>query len=146
MKFIGVRKMRDIIMENDKKINIVIVDDCKDFCNILNDYLSNQRDIVVIGIANDGLELLKLIKIKRPDLIILDIIMPHLDGLGVLERLNKMNIDPMPLIIISSAISDDTIIQRALTLGADRYIIKPFDLDEFIKMVRELFDNVLHIY
>lgn len=83
------------------------MDDCKDFCNILNGYLSNQRDIIVIGLANDGLELLKLIKIKRPDLILLDIIMPHHDGLGVLERLSKMNIDPRPLIIISSAINED---------------------------------------
>ena len=125
-------------MENIRKINIMIADGCKDFCDILNDYLLNQRDIVVTGIANDGIELLKLIKIRKPDLIILGVIMPKLDGLGVLERLNKMNIDPMPLIIILSAISEDTIMRRALTLGANYYIIKPYDLSIFTSRIRKM--------
>ena len=76
----------------DKDISILIADDNKEFCSILNDYLLNQRDIVVTGIAKDGKEALTLIEEKQPDLVILDIIMPHLDGLGVLEKLNSMNI------------------------------------------------------
>ena len=84
----------------ESKISVIIADDNKEFCNILNDYLLNQRDIVVTGIAKDGIEALKLIEEKKPDLVVLDIIMPHLDGLGVLERLNSMNIDPMPRIIV----------------------------------------------
>lgn len=80
----------------ETKIRVVIADDNKEFCNILNEYLSSQRDIVVTGIAKDGLEALKLIEEKKPDLLVLDIIMPHLDGLGVLERLNTINIDTMP--------------------------------------------------
>ena len=71
----------------DSKISVVIADDNKEFCNILNDYLLNQRDIVVVGVAKDGVEALKLIEEKKPDLVVLDIIMPHLDGLGVLEKL-----------------------------------------------------------
>ncbi|MDP4179187.1 MAG: response regulator, partial [Bacillota bacterium] len=64
----------------ESKIKVIIADDNKEFCNILNDYLLNQRDIVVIGIAKDGVEALNLIQEKKPDLVILDIIMPHLDG------------------------------------------------------------------
>ena len=72
------------------KISVLIADDNKEFCSILNDYLLNQRDIVVTGIAKDGKEALTLIEQKQPDLVILDIIMPHLDGLGVLERLQTL--------------------------------------------------------
>lgn len=80
----------------ESKISVLIADDNKEFCNILNDYLLSQRDIVVTGIAKDGLEALKLIEEKQPDLVVLDIIMPHLDGLGVLERINSLGLEKTP--------------------------------------------------
>lgn len=127
----------------ESKITVLIADDNKEFCNILNDYLLNQRDIMVTGIAKDGVEALKLIQEKKPDLVVLDIIMPHLDGLGVLERLNTMNIDPMPRIIVLSAVGQDKITQRAITLGADYYVVKPFDMDVFTKRIRQMFNNTI---
>ena len=127
----------------DSKISVIIADDNKEFCNILNDYLLNQKDIVVTGIAKDGLEALKLIEEKKPDLVVLDIIMPHLDGLGVLERLNTMNMDPMPRIIVLSAVGQDKITQRAITLGADYYVIKPFDMNVLTRRIRQMFNNVI---
>ncbi|MDP4144812.1 MAG: sporulation transcription factor Spo0A [Bacillota bacterium] len=127
----------------ESKISVLIADDNKEFCNILNDYLLNQSDIVVTGVAKDGLEALKLIEEKKPDLVVLDIIMPHLDGLGVLERLNSMELDPMPRIIVLSAVGQDKITQRAITLGADYYVVKPFDMDVFTKRIRQMFNNTI---
>ncbi|SHE94405.1 sporulation transcription factor Spo0A [Clostridium fallax] len=127
----------------ESKISVLIADDNKEFCNILNDYLLNQRDIVVTGIAKDGLEALDLIEERKPDLVVLDIIMPHLDGLGVLERLNSMNLDPMPRIIVLSAVGQDKITQRAITLGADYYVVKPFDMDVFTNRIRQMFNNTI---
>lgn len=127
----------------EQKISVLIADDNKEFCSILNDYLLNQRDIIVTGIAKDGLEALKLIEERKPDLVVLDIIMPHLDGLGVLERLNTMNINPMPRIIVLSAVGQDKITQRAITLGADYYVVKPFDMDVFTKRIRQIFNNTI---
>lgn len=126
-----------------EKISVLIADDNKEFCNILNDYLLNQSDIFVVGIARDGIEALRLIEEKKPDLVVLDIIMPHLDGLGVLERLNNMNLTNIPRIIILSAVGQDKITQRAITLGADYYVVKPFDMEVFIKRIREMFNNVI---
>ena len=127
-------------MENSK-ISVLIADDNKEFCSILNDYLLNQKDIVVIGIAKDGREALELIEEKKPDLVILDIIMPHLDGLGVLERINTMRLEKVPRIIILSAVGQDKITQQAITLGADYYTVKPFDMEVFTKIIREMFNN-----
>lgn len=128
---------------DNSKINVIIADDNKEFCNILNDYLLNQRDIIVTGIAKDGLEALDLIEKKQPDLVILDIIMPHLDGLGVLERLSSLNSDKMPRVIVLSAVGQDKITQRALTLGADYYVVKPFDMEVFTKRIRQMFNNTI---
>ena len=127
-------------MENSK-ISVLIADDNKEFCSILNDYLLNQRDIVVTGIAKDGIEALDLIQEKEPDLVILDIIMPHLDGLGVLEKLNNMNLNKMPRVIILSAVGQDKITQKAIKLGADYYVVNPVDMDVFIKRIRDMFNS-----
>lgn len=128
-------------MENSK-ISVLIADDNKEFCSILNDYLLNQKDIVVTGIAKDGREALELIEERQPDLVVLDIIMPHLDGLGVLERLNSMTLEKMPRVIVLSAVGQDKITQQAITLGADYYVVKPFDMDIFTKRIREMFNAV----
>ena len=128
----------------EPKINILIVDDNKEFCNILNDYLLVQTDMVVIGIANNGVEALKLIKENKPDLVVLDIIMPILDGLGVLETLNTMDLDALPCVIVLSAVGQEKIAQRALSLGADYYVIKPFDMDVLIKRIRQTFNSVTY--
>ena len=125
----------------DSKISVLIADDNKEFCSILNDYLLNQKDIVVTGIAKDGREALELIVERKPDLVILDIIMPHLDGLGVLEKLNTMDLEKTPRIIILSAVGQDKITQQAITLGADYYTVKPFDMEVFTKRIREMFNS-----
>ena len=135
--------MKGIINMEDSKINIVIADDNKEFCNILKDYLLLQNDMVVIGIAENGVEALKLIEEKKPDLVVLDIIMPILDGLGVLEGLHKMDLSPMPRIIVLSAVGHEKITQRAISLGADYYVIKPFDMEVFIKRIRQTLNNTI---
>jgi len=124
---------------NLQKIKILIADDNKDFCIILSEYLTAQPDFEVVGVAKDGLEVIDLIESELPDVVILDIIMPHLDGLGVLEKLNSMQIEKVPKVIILSAVGQDKITQKALTLGAEYYVVKPFDMDIFSKRIRECF-------
>ena len=124
-----------------EKIKIVLADDNKDFCQVLKEYLSNEDDIEILGIAKDGIEALELVKSKQPDLLVLDVIMPHLDGLGVIEKLNEMELEKMPKIIVLSAVGQDKITQTAINLGADYYIVKPFDFVIFINRIRELVLN-----
>lgn len=126
---------------DQRSINVLIADDNKEFCNILSDYFLSQKDINVVGVAKDGIEVLELIEDTKPDLVVLDIIMPRLDGLGVLERLNTMDLNPMPRIIILSAVGQDKITQRAIALGADYYVVKPFDMDVLANRIRDMFSN-----
>jgi len=125
------------------KINLIIADDNKEFCNILNDCFSMENDFIVTGIAENGVEALKLIKEKKPNLVILDMIMPILDGLGVLESLNTMDLNPIPRIIVLSAVGLDRITQRAISLGADYYVKKPFNMDVLIKRIRHMLNKTI---
>lgn len=124
-----------------EKITVLIADDNQEFSTTLATYLKNQDDMVVVGRAKDGNEALDMVSSLMPDIILLDVIMPHLDGLGVIEKLNSMNLVKMPKIIVLSAVGQDKITQSAINLGADYYIVKPFDFVIFINRIRELVSN-----
>lgn len=120
------------------KSKILLADDNYEFCNILSKFLSMDEDFEVVGIAKDGLEALDMIAEKKPDILILDIIMPHLDGLGVLEKLHTLDLEKKPKIVILSAVGQDQITQKAIELGADYYVVKPFDFKVFIKRLKQI--------
>ena len=77
----------------DNKITVLIADDNHDFAMTLLGYLKQESDMEVVGVAKDGKEATELISITKPDVAILDVIMPHLDGLGVLEKINESNME-----------------------------------------------------
>jgi len=121
-----------------EKIRVLIVDDNQNFCTILSEHISEQDDLEVVGIANNGLKAVDLIKETMPDIVVLDIIMPHLDGLGVLEKVRELDLIDKIKFIILSAVGQDNITRRAINLGATYYVIKPFDFDLFIDRLRQL--------
>lgn len=115
----------------------MLVDDNREFCALLQEYLGAQEDIEVSGIAHNGIEALDMVQKIEPDVIILDIIMPYLDGIGVLERLSQKELSKRPRIIILTAFGHEDIARKVLELGADYYILKPFDLDVLIERLRQ---------
>ncbi len=123
-----------------QRIEVFLADDNREFTNLLSDYIEEQDDMTVIGVAYNGEEVIRQLEENRlvPDVMILDIIMPHLDGLGVLEKLRDMNLSPMPKIIMLTAFGQENITQRAVQLGASYYILKPFDMDVLANRIRQL--------
>ncbi|MBO8168231.1 MAG: sporulation transcription factor Spo0A [Thermoanaerobacteraceae bacterium] len=119
------------------RVNVLIADDNKEFCSILENYFMEEEDLNLIGIAHNGAEALELIEEHEPDVVILDIIMPHLDGIGVLEKLSTFD-GKMPKIIVLTALGQETMTQRSIQLGADYYILKPFDLEVLGSRIRQL--------
>lgn len=122
-----------------EKISVLIADDNVEFCRMLHEYLEQSGDMTVRGIAKDGIETLKMVEEVEPDVIVLDVIMPNLDGIGVLERLSLRQPDKRPIVIALTAIGKDIFVQKALELGADYYIIKPFDVEILASRIRQLY-------
>lgn len=120
------------------KIRVVIVDDNKEIVDIYSQCIETQRDMEVVGIAYNGADGSKLILDLLPDVVILDIVMPKVDGLGVLEVINNTNLEYTPSCICLSAVGQEDIIKRAINLGAKYYMVKPFDLDMMIRRIREV--------
>ncbi len=125
----------------DEKISILIADDNNEFANTLTEYLEKDEDIKVLGKAKNGNEAYEMIVSGRPDVVLLDVIMPHLDGLGVLERLNMTHMEKRPMCIMLSAVGQDKITNRAINLGAQYYVVKPFDIELLIKRIKDLRNN-----
>ncbi|GIO11794.1 stage 0 sporulation protein A [Cohnella xylanilytica] len=123
-----------------QRIEVFLADDNREFTNLLSEYIEEQDDMTVIGVAYNGEEVIRQLEENRlvPDVMIVDIIMPHLDGLGVLEKLRELNLSPMPKIIMLTAFGQENITQRAVQLGASYYILKPFDMDVLANRIRQL--------
>ena len=121
-----------------EKITVLIADDNEDFSKTLATYLGNEEDMEVVCMAKDGVEAFENIKKYSPDVAILDVIMPHLDGIGVLERINNNSFGKRPICIMLSAVGQDKITRKSIELGADYYVVKPFDIELLIKRIREI--------
>lgn len=121
-----------------EKISILIADDNVEFANTMAECLNKHEDMEVVGLAKDGNEAVEMVKIMKPDVALLDVIMPHLDGLGVLEKIQELDIENKPICIMISAVGQDKITQKAITLGAEYYVVKPFDIELLVKRIREV--------
>ncbi|MDL2280879.1 sporulation transcription factor Spo0A [Selenomonadales bacterium OttesenSCG-928-I06] len=118
-------------------IKVAIADDNREFIDVLEEYISREPDIELVGKAHNGEKILSIIESEHPDIIILDIIMPHLDGIGVLEKINSLG-SKRPKIIMLTAFGQENITQRVAELGADYYILKPFNMEVLISRIRQL--------
>ncbi len=119
-------------------IKVLVVDDNKRIVNILKEAVEREEDMEVVGTASDGEEALHMISLIRPDVVLLDLIMPKIDGLGVIERLHKVRQEGLPEIIVVSAVSQEKVTENAFRLGAAYYVLKPFDPRVVVSRVREV--------
>ncbi len=118
------------------KLNIAIADDNERMVKLLDHIVSSDEELQVVGKAANGEELMEVIQEKRPDVVLLDIIMPKLDGLAVMDRVNR---DPgirKPVFIVISAVSQEKTTEDAFEVGADYYILKPFDNDMVLQQIK----------
>lgn len=121
------------------KNKILIVDDEPNVCQFLAEYL-NYRGFETL-IRNSGVEAIKLIKAEPFDAILLDLIMPEMNGLEVLEKIKQMNIT-VPVIIVTG-VKDKHVADDAMSLGAVDFIPKPIDLD---RLEQSLIVNIKNLY
>lgn len=124
------------------KITVLIADDNREFCGILRDYFSNDPDFELVDVCSNGMEVLNVLQKQAVQVLILDLIMPYMDGIGVLEKINALNLETRPKIIILTAFGQENVTQKAVQLGVDYYILKPFNLEVLGDRVRQVVRDV----
>jgi signal transduction histidine kinase/DNA-binding response OmpR family regulator len=118
-----------------KKFKILVADDMPDNVTLLTRYLEYESYETIT--ARDGLETLEKVRDELPDLVLLDVNMPHKDGFTVLEEIrNDPSVQHIPVIILTAARIDPSDLQSGLNLGADDYVTKPFDRHELMARIR----------
>ena len=105
--------------------------------------LKRQRDLKVIGEANDGAEVLELIKQNRPDIALLDLRMPHMNGLEVLLALNELKLQTKA--IVMTAFENEEDIQRSMKAGARAYLLKGCPQQILVDAIRRVFIGEVYL-
>lgn len=123
-------------IEKMKKIRIGIADDNKEFCDILTEFFQAQPDMEIAFVCQNGMEAVDRCLAEQPDILILDMIMPYLDGIGVMDRLHTLMSEKIPKIIVLSALGQESVTLRAINMGAAYYLVKPFDLGSLVSRIQ----------
>ena len=116
-------------------MKILIVDDEQEIRDALGRKL--RREGLNVFLAGNGIEGLRLFHSEKPDLVILDIVMPEMDGLTLCQRIREVAETPPVMMLSANAITEDDIV-KGLNVGADEYLVKPIRLNEFVARVKAL--------
>ena len=123
-------------------LSVAIADDNQRILDMLDDIIQTDKELDLVGKAKNGEEMCQIIKDRQPDVVLLDLIMPKMDGLTVMEQVNKQEfVDKRPYFIVLTAVGQEKITEDAFNKGANYYIMKPFNnrmLLERIKFVRKM--------
>lgn len=121
------------------KWSVAIADDNERMVEILEEILHRDEELQIVGIARNGEEACRIIREKEPDIMLLDIIMPKLDGLTVMEKIGQdTHLQKKTEFVVISAIGQERITEDAFLLGASYYIMKPFDHDMLLNRIQSL--------
>ena len=122
-------------------LNVAIADDNERILELLDEIISTDNELTVVGKANNGEDMCHIIKNKEPDVVLLDLIMPKMDGISVMEKINAdTTIKKRPDFIVVTAVGQERITEDAFRKGANYYIMKPFNhtiLLDRIKSIRK---------
>ncbi len=118
-------------------ISVLIADDNTELTSELSDFIGAQSDMKVAATAGNGKEAYELIKETEPDAVLLDMVMPELDGIGVLKKLRSAHLPKKPVIIVYSISTLVRTVETVLGLGADYYLLKPQSPERVCDTIRE---------
>ncbi|GGI95813.1 stage 0 sporulation protein A [Alicyclobacillus cellulosilyticus] len=120
-----------------RRLRVLIADDNREFADVLSDFISSQDDMEVCGVAYNGNDAVTMVEQHQPDVLVLDIVMPLLDGMGALERLD-LGRPTAPKVIMLTAFGQEDVTRRAAALGVSYFILKPFDLPVLADRIRQV--------
>ncbi len=126
-----------------ERLNVAIADDNDRILELLGEIISSDRELSLVGKASNGEEMYQIIKNQEPDVVLLDLIMPKMDGLSVMERVNEdRTLKKTPNFIIITAVGQERITEDAFKKGASYYIMKPFHNETVLSRIKHVQQEV----
>ncbi|MDQ0430085.1 two-component system response regulator (stage 0 sporulation protein A) [Planomicrobium stackebrandtii] len=123
------------------KIKIAIADDNRELVGLMQDYLNAQPNMEVVDVAYNGKTCIEMLNSMPVDILLLDIIMPYLDGIAVLDAI-KENGDLQKIdVIMLSAFGQESIMSQAAEYGASYFIMKPFEADRLAVQINHIMNS-----
>lgn len=124
-------------------LDVAIGDDNERILEVLGELINTDKDLSLVGKANNGEEMYQIIKNKEPDVVLLDLIMPKMDGLSVMEEvIRNKTIKKIPQFIVITAVGQERITEDAFRKGASYYILKPFQNETVLNRIKYLRQEV----
>lgn len=117
------------------KKRIIIADISEEFCDQLVNALKRHDMLEVVGIANDGEQAVRMIKQLKPDMLVLDLLLPKLDGIGILKEIHGM--ENQPVVVATSGFITDYVASASANLGARYLMLKPCDICALAEIMEE---------
>lgn len=131
--------MRKGKVQGMTKLNVAIADDNEKVLTMLDDLLSKDGEINVVGKARNGEQAYEMIRANNPDVVLLDLIMPGMDGLGVMEKVYAEKKDgKIPAFIVISALRSESVAESVMMSGATYYMMKPLDNSIVIRRIKQM--------
>lgn len=128
-----------------ERLSVAIADDNERMLELLTGIIESDKDLKLVGRANNGEDMCGIIKKESPDVVLLDLIMPKMDGLSVMEVVNAdKTVKKYPDFIVISAISQERIAEDAFEKGASYYILKPFNNETVLQRIKNAAHAVRH--
>ena len=119
-------------------LRILIVEDSQPWRRAIRSILQESSDLVVICECSDGLEAIQKSEQLQPDLVVLDIGLPKVNGFEVLEKIRSdENLKMIPVVVLTSSHEERDLVQ-SYKLGVNAYVVKPVDFHQFVNAVKEL--------
>lgn len=122
-----------------EKLSVAIADDNEKVVEMLGKLIEEDKTLELVGKAHNGEEICSIIQKKAPDVVLLDIIMPKIDGLSVMDKINhEKELKKHPSFIVLSAVGQERITEDAFLLGAEYYMLKPFDQQHLLNRIKNV--------
>lgn len=122
----------------EKKITILVADDNNQFKAELAKAVKNAPEFEIVGMVSDGRMVTEYIRNTNPDVLVTDVVLPFADGIEIIEEISNEFYGNMPLIIVTSAVTNDTIIKKTMEYGASYFLAKPCMPGQLLRIIKEL--------
>ena len=123
----------------DNKITVVLADANDEFRSMLRESIEQTGEFTVVGVAGDGKSAFRLIEEKKPQLLLSEVLLPELDGFGLLDRVMALGIKPKTILI--SAMYRSEIVERAMDMDVSFFMPKPCEIGSLLERMRQVVGN-----